>query len=483
LAAFPIVSVLSPEQIKAIDKATRELLQTTGIKFHNQEALDFFDKGGAKVDRANKRVYITDSLFNETVEKCGSSVSLFARDGHPTITLGGDKVFYGTGGFATQCLDGKTMQYRPTLTEDLVRFARLYETLERPHFGITQITPTDVPPAVSDLVEFKVMATNTKKHLLIQAKHGKHLDLILDMAEMASGISREEYRRNPWFSIMICITSPLFQRSELSDLIISAARFGVPMVAEAGPMAGATSPATMGHTLVQTNAENFGAITLAKLVNPEVPIVYASWSRIFDMKWAVVSQGGPEFGLQRIGTTQMAKFYNMPSGGGGCLTESKFLDSQYGFEKMVTTLLPAVAGCNLILGMGLTADQDAHSAEALVIDEEITCYIDRVRDGLKVEADTTDIGIIDKVGPEGAFLEEMHTLKHFRQEMYIPKVCNRQPATHGADLSRRTILESTQAKIEKLLGSWKGPQIPDGAVAKMDKVIADRASDLGVDYK
>ena len=480
MALLPMVTVLSPDEIKAIDKSTRELLQSVGIKFSNAEALDIFEQGGAKVDRASNLVFIPDKLFDETVEKCTPSVKFYARGGHPTSNLEGDNVFYGTGGFSTQCLDGATMKYRPTLTSDLERFARLYETLERPHFGITQITPTDVPPEVSDLVEFKVMSTNTKKHLIIEAKHGKHLDLIMDMAALVSGISREEYREKPWFSIMICITSPLFQRTDLSDLIISAARFGVPMVAEAGPMAGATSPATMGHTLVQTNAENFAAISLAKLVNPDVPIVYASWSRIFDMKWAMVCQGGPEFGMQRIATTQMAKYYNMPSGGGGCLTESKFLDAQYGFEKMITTLLPAMAGCNIILGMGLTADQDAHSAEAMVIDEEITGYIERVRQGFRINDDTTNLDVIRAVGPEGAFIEEMHTLQNFRQEMYIPQVCNRQPATHGVDLSKRTIIEATQARIEKLLASWSGPKVPEGAVEKMDEIIARRAKELGV---
>lgn len=468
---IPSISILHLEEIQAIDQASRELLRSTGINIHNEQALDIYKKGGATVNLDNGRVQFPDWLFNKILATCASSIRMYARDGHPTLTVGGNTTYYGTGGFATQCLDGKTMSYRSVVSEDLVNLARLYDVLDRPHFGITSATPTDVPTEISDLHEFKIMSTNTKKHLLIQAKHGKHLEKIIDMAEAVSGMSRREIRQRPWFSLMICITSPLFIRYELADLIISAAANGVPMIIESGPMAGATSPATLAHALIHTNAENFAVIILAKLVNPDVPFVYASWSRCFDMKTANVSQGGPEFGMLRIATTQIGKYYNLPTGGGGILTDSKLLDSQYGFEKMGVTLLPALAGTNILLGMGLTADQDALSLESLVIDQEITYWVDRVKQGIVVDKNTTDLGIIEKVGPEGAFIEEYHTLENYRKEMWIPSLCNRQPATHGADMSKRTILVKTQKQIEKLMAKWEGPRIPEGAIEKMDEII------------
>ena len=470
---IPGISILSPEEIQSIDQASRELLRSTGVNIHNENALDILKKGGAQVNLDSGRVKFPDWLFNKTINACSPSIRMYARDGHPTLTVGGNTTYYGTGGFATQCLDGSTMKYRPVVTQDLINLAKLYDVLDRPHFGITSATPTDVSAEISDLHEFKIMSTHTKKHLIIQAKHGRHLEKILDMAQVVSGMTREEIRQRPWFSLMICITSPLFIRSELADLIISAASNGVPMIIESGPMAGATSPATLAHALIHTNAENFAVIILSKLVNPDVPFVYASWSRCFDMKAANVCQGGPEFGLLRAATTQMAKFYNLPSGGGGILTDSKLLDSQYGFEKMGVTLLPALAGTNILLGMGLTADQDALSLESLVIDQEITMWVDRVKDGITVNPSTTDLGIVEKVGPEGAFIEEYHTLENYRKEMWISSLCNRQPATHGADMSKRTILVKTQKQIEKLMDKWQGPKLPEGVEEKLDQIIHD----------
>jgi trimethylamine---corrinoid protein Co-methyltransferase len=237
-------------------------------------------------------------------------------------------------------------------------------------------------------------------------------------------------------------------------------------------MAGATAPATLAHALIHTNAENWAMIILAKLANPEIPFVYASWSRIFDMKCATVCHGGPEFGMLRMATTQMAKFYNLPSGGGGMLTDSKLIDGQYGFEKLSTTLLPALAGTNIILGMGLTADQDALSLESLVVDQEITQYIDRILAGLRVDEATTDLGIIEKVGPEGFFIEEPHTRENYRQEMWIPKLCDRTPATHGSDMSQKSMLLRTRKHVEKSLASWNRPRMPEDVEARCLEIIA-----------
>ncbi len=55
-----------------------------------------------------------------------------------------------------------------------------------------------------------------------------------------------------------------------------------------------------------------------------------------DLKTGTVAFGAPEFGLIRIATTQMAQFYDLPSGGGWILCDSKMLDVQMGYEKMAT---------------------------------------------------------------------------------------------------------------------------------------------------
>ena len=166
----------------------------------------------------------------------------------------------------------------------------------------------------------------------------------------------------------------------------------------------------LASTVVLANAELLSSFVLAKAVNPAVPLIYASWARILDMRTGTVSHGGPEFPLLRMATTQMAKYYGLPAGGGGILADTKSIDVQLGMEKLGTGLLPALADTNMVVGMGLFADENAISLETLVIDHEICGWIKRVMKGIEVTDETTDLSVFEAVGPGGDFVGTGSTL-------------------------------------------------------------------------
>ncbi|MGD2015939.1 MAG: trimethylamine methyltransferase family protein [Desulfobacterales bacterium] len=131
--------------------------------------------------------------------------------------------------------------------------------------------------------------------------------------------------------------------------IIEGASEGLPLFIESGPMFGVTSPATLASTLITANAELLSSIVLDKQVNSRVPVIYASWARALDRKTGNVCVGAPEFGMLRVGTTLMAKFYNLPSGGGGDIDGFE-MGGCLGAELLSTSLLPMLSGTNLIRG-------------------------------------------------------------------------------------------------------------------------------------
>ena len=217
--------------------------------------------------------------------------------------------------------------------------------------------------------------------------------------------------------------------------------------------------------------EILNSFVLAKLVNPAVPVVYASWARILDMKSAGVSHGGPEFGMLRVGTTQLAKFYNLPSGGGGILADSKLIDVQMGMEKLGTALLPALAGTNMILGMGLFAEENTMSLEALMIDYEVAGYVQRVLQGILVNDYTTDLSIFKKVGPSGTFIDKRHTLENFRKEMWIPSITSRGTLDVTLDPNLSGMRSNAKKAIEKFMQAYRPPSLPDDIEAKLEEII------------
>jgi trimethylamine--corrinoid protein Co-methyltransferase len=236
-------------------------------------------------------------------------------------------------------------------------------------------------------------------------------------------------------------------------------------------MCGGTAPCTLASTLIAANAELLNSFVLAKLVNPSVPVVYASWSRILDMKSAGVSHGGPEFGMLRVGTTQMAKFYNLPSGGGGILADSKIIDVQMGMEKLGTAILPALAGTNMILGMGLFAEENTMSLEALMIDHEVAGYVQRVLRGILVNDYTTDISMFKKVGPGGTFIDRQHTLDNFKKEMWIPSITNRGILDTTVDPNMTGMQSNAKKMIKQSMKLYTPPSLPDDIDTKLEQII------------
>jgi trimethylamine--corrinoid protein Co-methyltransferase len=254
-------------------------------------------------------------------------------------------------------------------------------------------------------------------------------------------------------------------------LIIEGAAEGLPLFIESGPMSGATSPATLASTLITANAELLGSIVLAKQVNSRVPVIYASWARTLDMKTGSVCVGAPEFGMLRVGTTQMAKFYNLPSGGGGTLTDSKWVDAQMGAELLSTSLLPMLCGTNLIQGMGLLGGMNAASLETMVIASEIVGYVQRIQKGIQVNEDTTHIGIFKEVGPLGNFLTAQHTLDHFRKEMWFPTGFDRSSITFGEDTTSTAFENHTKQTIRESLAAHQPPELPIDCDRRLEEII------------
>ncbi|MCI5865408.1 MAG: trimethylamine methyltransferase family protein [Cloacibacillus porcorum] len=463
--------LLSDADLLRIDQASRALLWEVGVEVHDERAMDYYEGAGAHVDREKCMVRVPDYVITDTLKKCSSSVRLYNRKDPEPLVIGGDDVYFGTVGIATNVLDINTDQYRSVLTQDLVDIIQLSDVLERPHYILVPATPTDVPSAVVDLVETKALLMNTSKHFITEAQNAENCRRAIEMAALVAG-GLDKLAVKPFMTMLVTLTSPLHFRQDVADLIIETAKVGLPLFIESGPMAGGTGPATMAGNLICANAEILNAFVLAKAVNPEVPLVYASWARLLDMRAATCSHGGPEFAMLRVGTSQLAKYYGLPCGGGSVLADTKSIDVQLGMEKMGTGLLPALAGTNMCTGMGLFADENAISLETLVIDWEITGWIERVLRGIEVTKETCDLAVFKEVGPGGDFVRCAHTRENYKRESFLPHIMDRGYLALDKDPLAKEMRKRAKSMYPKLMREYKAPEISADIVRQMDEIIA-----------
>lgn len=467
----PYVEVLSPSEIHQVHMASMDLLSNAGFAVHDPVSLDYYEQGGCKVDREKSMVWIPIHVVNDALSKCAPSVTLYNSDGAKAMTVGGDAVYYGTVGFANYAKDWKTGAIRECLLEDYTDIIKLCEVLDYPQFILPPGQPVDVPVELSDRYQAMYGFLNSKKPLIPQAYGAQEARDVIEMAAIVVG-GMDKLREKPCMAMLVTCTSPLVIRKDAGETVVETAKAGVPLFIESGPMTGATSPATLISAVTLANAEDLAHIVLAKIVNPEVPVIYASWCRLFDMRYGNVSLGCPELALMRVANAQMGKYYKLPCGGGGTLTDANCADAQLGWEKMLTAVVPGLGHANMILGMGIIGQENTLSCECLMMDSEIARICQRVLKGIEVDEDRLAVDLIKQVGPAATtFVSSKHTKKYYPTEQMLPRLTDRSVAAEWVKNGSKDVNTVAMEMVESYLANYKRPAHLEGLAEKLQAVI------------
>ena len=158
----------------------------------------------------------------------------------------------------------------------------------------------------------------------------------------------------------------------------------------------------------------------------------------------------------------LARFYGVPANLWGTSTKSKFLDAQYGYEAMGSTMLGILAGADEIYSLGLLGEAQILSLEKMVLDNHLIGIIEQMLTPVDVSDDFLQADLIKEVGIGGEFLTRRETLKQTRAH-YIPRW-----PPHGTDL-----LEMIHQETRKLLSTHQPPPLPNGAEQTLQEILAE----------
>ena len=73
---WPPYQIAGPERIAEIHDMSMRILEKTGMRFMDEEAMDLWEKAGAKVDRETQHVWPHRELIEELVAKAPFGVYL-----------------------------------------------------------------------------------------------------------------------------------------------------------------------------------------------------------------------------------------------------------------------------------------------------------------------------------------------------------------------------------------------------------------------
>jgi trimethylamine--corrinoid protein Co-methyltransferase len=420
------LSVLSPDEVRKIHNATLEVIETVGVRFPSEKALDVWEAHGAGVDRESQIVKAPGDLIEAALRQAPPAYALAARDPLQDLPLDGNHVFVGTDGCGVEVLDLYTGEKRRSCLQDVVEIARVADALEEVAFHWVAVSAQDRPPETRGLHELKAIWENSTKHAQTESIYNEQeAHAAIEMAAAIAG-SRAALRSRPVLSLMQCTAPPLGHDGGSLDAALAAAAAGVPTGFMTMAACLTTGPATMAGTLVVGNAEVVSATALIQLAYPGAPVFYAAAQTASDLRTGAYTGGGPEDFLFGAATNALADFYDIPLSMGAFATGAKAPNWQAGIENSLSTFMASIALSDMLLGVGLLHGSRIWSYEQMLLDCEIFSMIRKTLGGIQVDDETLALEAIRTVGPGGNYLAEKHTRRHMR-DLWLSTYMDRRP--------------------------------------------------------
>ena len=182
-------------------------------------------------------------------------------------------------------------------------------------------------------------------------------------------------------------------------------------------------------------------------------------------------------------SAQMAHFYGLPCRSIAGATESKIMDLQCGIEREQSMTLAAMAGVNFITSVGTLESTNQGAHELCVIDNEIIGRIERLMEGIAVNPTTLAMDAIQRVGSEGNYLKEHHTLNHIIPEHFIPFVSDRQPFEAWKRSGQKGIIDHAAEKVNTILENHQPVALDAGLAKELDAFVERIKRRLVDDYQ
>jgi len=154
-------------------------------------------------------------------------------------------------------------------------------------------------------------------------------------------------------------------------------------------------------------------------------------------------------------------------------------DAQSGHEKTITSLLPALAGANLIYGLGMLESGVTIDYAQLVMDAEFARMVKYVVPGIAVNDETLSVDVIAEIGPFGDFLSHDDTYKGMRAQSQSRLIDRRVREDWTADGST-TIYDRALVEARRILETHVPDPLPEGVAAELKSIIAAAEQELGV---
>jgi len=457
------LEMLTEEQVEAVHRSTLDVLETTGIRFESEKALNIFKMNDCDVDFDEKRVRVPSYIVEEMLRRCPSSFTMRSRNPEHNVRIGGNTLYFsdmpGQG-----ILDLKTWKASKATGEENRQALCVLDALENFHI-LCSYTPYFEIEGVSPAMSIPESVAAKMRHSTKVQWTGYQNDCEIYNIEMAKVTNQD-------IMGLSLPSAPLTYYTDACESAIRYAEAGFPINIASGCMMGGTSPATIAGTLVSFDAEVIGGICLAQMVKPGTKIVIEDTILPMDMR-----SGSPVFGsiktcMHIAAFSQVWRRYEVPTFADSGWTNSKKIDYQDGYEKAITTLVIALSGCNVAnLNGGIYGELAYHPLQS-ILDDDVAGMVGTFIEGFTVDDETLAAGLIEEIGPiPGYYLNTAHTRKYFDKEGFIPKAADMLTYQEWEVQGKKDALNLAEERMAEILRTHRCEPLSEDQDREIENIL------------
>ena len=148
-------------------------------------------------------------------------------------------------------------------------------------------------------------------------------------------------------------------------------------------------------------------------------------------------------------------------------------DAQAAHEKTLTGMMAALAGANIIYGLGMLELGMTMDYAQLVMDNEFALMIKRTVGGFEVNDEELAVDVIKKVGPAGEFFSQKHTYSNFKRIQSTTELIDRRMRGSWEEDGAKDLTERAYAKAIDLLENHKPDPLPGSVAETLRDIVKD----------
>ena len=458
-------------ELEALRQATLDILETVGVQFPSERALDLLAEHGVRVDREARVATFAPDLVLEAVARAPHRFVLGARDSACDLSVGDGRTYCTTDGCGTKIFEPEIGTTRLSTKADVAAVTRLQDALSSISFWWPTVGAGDCGET-AQLHELDAGWNNTVKHLQGMVNGEREARYAVEMARVVAG-GAESLRRRPVMSDLIGTISPLMQDTDGIEAALVFAEAGVPICFVTMPTLGTTAPATPAGAFALGMAEIAAAVVLLELVVPGAPVLGSIMQSYADPRTGAFVSFPLDTRTHGLATA-LVHHWGLPAESAACGTDSRVPGTwQSGVEEAFDLAIAAREGSELLPSIGLADVYTTFYPEHLMLGDDLYHRARTSLLPLAVDDETLAVEAVRDVGPGGHFLAHRHTRTHMRSSLA-------RAITHqaGPDGLFRDPLEVARERAANISRDHVPEPLEDDVRAELTRILAAADAEL-----